>query len=153
MAAPPDRKPVQMAQLVLPSHTNALGTIFGGVVMGWMDIAGAIAAKRWARSNTVTVSVDSLHFIAPIKIGYTARIEARLTYAGRTSMEVEIKVIAENSITGEEKPATKAFFTFVAIDENGRPTKVPTLVPKTEEEKKQGEQAKARREARLKSRH
>src|SRR5271156_5930299 len=87
-------EPVVMTELVLPSHTNALGTIFGGVVMGWIDIAGAIAAQRYARSPVVTVSIDHLHFIVPIRIGYTVKVQARVTYAGKTSMEVEVLVDA-----------------------------------------------------------
>jgi acyl-CoA hydrolase len=99
---------------------NALGTIFG-VVMGWVDIAGAIAAQRYARSPVVTVSIDYMHFIVPIKIGYTVRIRANVTYAGKTSMETEILVDAENTFTGEVRRATSAYLTYVAIDEFGPP--------------------------------
>ena len=98
-----------MTELVLPSHANALGTIFGGVVMGWIDIAAAIAAQRYSRTQVVTVSIDYLHFINPIKVGYTVNIKAQISYVGRTSMEVEVDVEAENGITGECVPATKAF--------------------------------------------
>jgi acyl-CoA hydrolase len=147
--APSDTSPVIMTELVLPSHTNALGTIFGGVVMGWVDIAGAIAAQRFCRSPVVTVSIDYLHFIVPIKTGYTVRITARVSYAGTTSMETEVLVDAENSITGEVRRATNAFLTYVAIDEFGRPKKVPALPVKTAAEKKAFAEAKARRERRL----
>lgn len=146
----PDKRPVKMTEIVLPSHTNALGTIFGGVVMSWIDIAAAIAATRYARSPSVTVSLDSLQFIAPIKLGYTVQIEAQITYAGRSSMEIEVKVDAENSITGKVEPATHAFLTFVAVDSNGKPRSVPKFTPETPEEKKRFSAAEKRKEARLK---
>ena len=145
----PDRNPVIMTEIVLPSHTNALGTIFGGVVMGWIDIAAAIAALRYARSPAVTVSIDQLHFIVPIKLGYTVQIRAVVTYTGKTSMEIEVNVDAENSITGKVQPATHAFLTFVAVDSKGKPKKIIPLVPKTAEEKKRYKEALIRREDRL----
>lgn len=148
-SAPSDRSPVIMTELVLPSHTNALGTIFGGVVMGWVDIAGAIAAQRFCRTPVVTVSIDYLHFIVPIKIGYAVRITARVSYAGKTSMETEVLVDAENAITGEVRRATNAFLTFVSIDDKGKPQPVPELPVNTPEEKKALIEAKARRERRL----
>lgn len=144
-----DLSPVIMTELVLPSHTNALGTIFGGVVVGWIDIAAAIAAQRYARSPVVTVSIDYLHFITPIKLGYTVKIRAHVSYVGRTSMEIEVDVEAENGITGECKPATKAYLTFVAVDKNGKPSPVPSFEPKTKEEKELRKQAELRRKARL----
>jgi len=140
---------VTMTELVLPQHTNALGAIFGGVVMGWIDIAGAIAAMRFARRPVVTVSIDSLHFIVPIKTGNTVLTRARVTYSGKTSIEVEVVVEAENSVTGVTKRATHAFLTYVAVDDNGDPTPVPPFNPKNEEEKKRYAEAGARRKARL----
>ena len=142
-------EPVIMTELVLPSHTNALGTIFGGVVMGWIDIAGAIAAQRYSRSNVVTVSIDYMHFIVPIKIGYTVEIKAWITYVGRTSMEVHITVDAQHTITGEVRRATNAYLTYVAVDEFGRSKAVPPLEAKTQEEKKQLKEAELRRAQRL----
>ncbi len=144
-----DRSTVVMTELVLPSHTNALGTIFGGVVMGWIDIASAIASQRYCRTPVVTVSIDHLHFIAPIKIGYTVTIKARVTYAGTTSMETEVIVDAENAITGDVRRATNAYLTFVSIDEFGRPKKVPQFVATTPEEKEALAQAEMRRQRRL----
>jgi len=148
-----DLSPVLMTELVLPSHTNALGTIFGGVVVGWIDIAAAIAAQRYARSPVVTVSIDYLHFINPIKVGYTVKIKAQVSYVGTTSMEIEVDVEAENAITGDCRPATKAYLTFVAVDKNGKPTPVPAHKPKTAEEKEKRRQAEQRRKARLSSYH
>lgn len=139
-----------MTELVLPSHTNSLGTIFGGVVMGWVDIAGAIAAQRYARAPVVTASIDYLHFIVPIKLGYTVQIRASVTYAGRTSMETEIFVDAENTITGTVERATHSYLSFVALDEAGKPKKVPPFPkPTTPAEKKAYEEALKRRERRL----
>ncbi len=146
----PDRSIVTMTEIVLPSHANALGTIFGGVVMSWIDIAAAIAAVRYARSQAVTISIDHLKFFVPIKVGYTVQIDARVTWAGRTSMEIEVNVKAENSITGVVEPATHAFLTFVAVDANGKPKPVPPFTPSTPQEKKSFEEAAKRREARLK---
>lgn len=148
-SAASDRSAVHMTELVLPSHTNALGTIFGGVVMGWVDIACAIAAQRYARSACVTVSIDYLHFKAPIRLGHTVRIQAEVTWAGRTSMEIEARVQAENSITGESHQATQAYLTFVALDENRKPKAVPAFTPRTPEEKKKFAAAEKRRAFRL----
>ena len=149
---PSDRTPVHMTELVLPSHTNAHGTIFGGVVMGWIDIAGAIACQKYARSGVVTVSIDSLHFIVPIKIGFTVHIYAEVTYAGKTSMETEVTVKAENGMTGESRVATHAFLTYVAVDEFGRPKAVPPYKPRNEREKQNFSAALQRKDARLKAR-
>lgn len=140
---------VLMTELVLPSHANAIGTIFGGVIMSWVDIACAIAAGRYARSAVVTVSIDHLHFIVPIKIGYNVQIHARVTYAGRTSMETEAIVEAENPITGKIDRATHAYLTFVALDAQGVPKAVPPFAPKTPHEKKVYEAALIRRTRRL----
>jgi len=138
-----------MTELVLPQHTNALGTIFGGVVMGWIDIAGAIAAMRFAKRPVVTVSIDSLHFIVPIKTGNTVLTKARVTWAGKTSIEVEVLVEAENSITGVVKRATHAFLTYVAVDDNGDPTPVPSFTPHTPKEIQRFQEAQERRKGRL----
>ncbi|MBI1861614.1 MAG: acyl-CoA thioesterase [Deltaproteobacteria bacterium] len=140
-----------MTEIVLPSHTNAHGTIFGGVVMSWIDIAGAIAAGRHSRSPVVTVSIDSLHFIVPIKTGFIVSVKANVTYVGKTSMEVEVVVEAENFVTGETRKATHAFLTYVAVDEFGRPKKCPGLPAlKTAEEKKRHAEAVERQKLRLK---
>ncbi len=140
---------VLMTEIVLPSHTNALHTIFGGVVMGWIDIAGAIAAQRHCKAPVVTVSIDYLHFIVPIKIGFVVQIRANVTYVGKTSMEVEVIVDAENASTGEVRRATQAYLTYVGVDEFGRPKKAPPYTPKTAEEKKKYKEAEKRRALRL----
>ncbi len=145
----PERS-VTMTELVLPSHTNAHGTIFGGVVMSWIDIAGAIAAGRYARSAVVTVSIDSMHFLVPIKIGHIVELEASVTHVGSTSMEVEAIVRAENPVSGQTRMTTQAYLTYVAVDEYGRPKVVPSWRPKTRQEKEKWAAAEARRAQRLK---
>lgn len=146
-----DEYSVLMTELVLPQHTNALGAIFGGVVMSWIDIAGAIAAMRFAKRPVVTVSIDSLHFIVPIRTGNTVLTRARVTWAGTTSIEVEVLVEAENSITGVVKKATHAYLTYVAVDDNGDPTPVPKFSAKTPDEETRYREAVERRKNRLKS--
>jgi len=140
---------VIMTEIVLPSDANALGTIFGGKVMAWIDIAGAIAAGRHARRVVVTASIDALHFVAPVKLGHVVHIRAMVNYASRTSMEVGVRVESENPITGEFAHTATAYLTFVALDDNGRPTPVPPVVPETPEEKRRHESAQRRREARV----
>lgn len=140
---------VIMTEIVLPSDTNALGTIFGGKVMAWIDIAAAIAAGRHARKVVVTASIDALHFLAPVKVGHVVHIRARVNYASRTSMEVGVRVDSENPLTGELTHTATAYTTFVALDHLGRPSPVPPLVPKTSEEKRRFEEARRRREARM----
>jgi acyl-CoA hydrolase len=116
-----------MIQWVLPGHTNALGTVFGGVVVGWVDIVGLTACQRHARAPVVTLSIDHLQFLAPIKVGYTVLLNAELVYVGKTSMETEILVEAENTVTGSTHLAAKAYVTYVALDATGKPTLVPPL--------------------------
>ena len=139
-----------MTEIVLPSHTNSLGTIFGGRVMAWIDIAAAISAGKHARRVVVTASLDALHFVAPIKLGHVVHIKATVNFAARTSMEVGVRVESENPLTGELTHTAKAYLTFVALDDHGRPTQVAPVIPETPEEKRRLEQAKIRREARIK---
>src|SRR4051812_6204226 len=110
---------VMMTELVLPGQANSLGTIFGGVVMSWVDIAAAIAAQRHTRKAVVTASVDALHFIAPIKVGWIVNIMAAVNYVSRSSMEVGVRVDAENPMTGERFHTLTAYLTFVAVDAKG----------------------------------
>lgn len=140
---------VTMAEMVLPSDANALGTIFGGKIMSWIDIAAAIAAGRHARKVVVTASIDALHFVAPVKVGDVVHIQASVNFAGRTSMEVGVRVDSENLVSGEKHHTATAYTTFVALDGHGRPAPVPPLLPETPEEKRRFEQAKKRRESRI----
>lgn len=143
---------VIMTELVLPSHTNALGSIFGGVIMSWIDIAGAICAQRHSRSNVVTASVDELHFFAPIYKGWVVNLKASVNYVSRTSMEIGVRVDAENPSTGEIINTTRAYLTFVAIDKGGKPVEVPQLLIESDDERRRHEKAEKRRAHRLKSR-
>jgi acyl-CoA hydrolase len=149
MIKTPQASSVIMTQMVLPPDTNAHGTVFGGRVMGWMDIAAAISAERHARKNVVTVSVDALHFIAPAHLGYHITIKAMVNAVYHSSMEVGVRVEAENPISGEVVHTSSAYFTFVALDATGKPTGIPTLQPQTPEEIRRHEAAQKRRHIRL----
>ncbi len=138
-----------MVEVVLPNDANALGNILGGTVMHLIDIAGAIAAHRHARSVVVTASVDNLDFLHPIRVGQLILLRACVTRAFRTSMEVEVKVHLEDFLTGERRQTSSAFVTYVALDQDGRPREVPPLVPRTGEEKRRYREALARRRRRL----
>lgn len=146
---PPNESSVTMTEIVLPSDANALGTIFGGKVMAWIDIAAAIAAQRHARRIVVTASIDALNFLAPVKVGQVVHIRAIVNFAARTSMEVGVRVDSENMITGELVHTSTAYTTFVALDDHGRPTPVPPVLPQTPDEKRRFEAAKRRREVRI----
>ena len=137
-----------MTQLVMPGHLNARGSLFGGIVVQWIDVAAAVAAMRHAGTNAVTASIDSLEFLAPIRLGDVVLLQAQPNYAGRTSMEIGCRVEAEDPLTHERRYCTKAYLTFVALDRHERPTPVPALIPETEEERRRYQQAKARSEAR-----
>lgn len=148
-AKSPQASAVTMTEIVLPSDTNALGTIFGGKIMAWIDIAGAIAAGRHARRIVVTASIDALHFVAPVKLGHYVHIRALVNFAGRTSMEVGVRVDSENPLTGEMVHTSTAYTTFVALDDHSRPAQVPPIAPETPDEKRRFEAAKLRRETRM----
>lgn len=120
--------------LVLPPDANHYGTIFGGKVMAYVDKIAAIAAMRHARHPVVTASSDSLDFLAPIKVGEAIHLEAFVTYAHKTSLEVHVKVQSEDLMTGELCLTATSFLTFVALDKDGNKTEVPPVIPETEEE-------------------
>ncbi|MCL5005835.1 MAG: acyl-CoA thioesterase [Acidobacteria bacterium] len=140
---------VEMVEVVLPNDANPLGNILGGKVMHLIDMAGAIAAHRHTRSVVVTVSVDNLDFVHPIRVGQLIILCAHVTRAFHTSIEVGVKVYREDFLTGERRQTSSAFVTYVALDEQGRPTKVPPVVPRTAEEKQEYREALARRRYRL----
>lgn len=142
-----------MTEVVLPNDANTYGNILGGKVMHLMDVAGAIAAFRHSRKPLVTVSVDSLRFLHPIKVGQLIILEASVTRAFHTSMEVRVEVSSEDPLSGERRRTSIAFFSFVAIDKQGRPTEVPPVIPETEEERRRHEEAQMRRERRLAEAH
>ncbi|KHD85614.1 acyl-CoA hydrolase [Heyndrickxia ginsengihumi] len=133
---------------VFPPDTNHHGTLFGGKLMGYIDDIASIAATKMARCSVVTASTDSVDFIKPIRVGDVVTLEAMVTWTGTSSMEVFVKVYAENLNTAEKSIAAISFLTFVALDENGRPTVVPEVVPQTEEEHWLNETATVRAEHR-----
>lgn len=141
-----------MVQLVLPNDANTLGNVLGGTVMHWIDLAAAVVAHRHCRSEAVTASIDEVSFEAPIRVGQLAIIEARMTYTGRTSMEIRVDVTCEDLGTGKRMHTSTAYLTFVSIDKQGRPKPVPPLIPETDEERREARAAKARRALRLKGR-
>lgn len=142
-----------MTELVLPTHTNSLGTIFGGVVMSWIDIAAAITAQRHSRQPVVTASVDDLHFFAPIKLGWVVNLFASVNYVGKTSMEVGVRVEAENPQTGERFHSCSAYLTFVAVDQaTGQPQPIPSLHIETDLQRERLKRAVTRRKQRLERR-
>lgn len=143
---------VVMTQLVLPSHTNALDTIFGGVIMSWIDICGAIAAQRHSQKTVVTASIDELNFVAPVRKGWVCNLKARVNFVSNTSMEVGVRVDAENPSTGETFHTATAYLTFVAIGSNGKPASVPPLVLKSQDDERRFAEGKKRRELRLANR-
>lgn len=138
-----------MTEIVLPNDTNSYGNLMGGRLMYWMDIAAAISAQKHCNSPVVTVSVDNISFESPIKLGNTVHIEARVTRAFNTSMEIYLKVWGEDHIQQYKYKSNEAYYTFVALDASSRPRPVPQLVPETEEEKKLFEGALRRRQVRL----
>ena len=140
----------EMAEVVLPAQTNALGKLLGGHVMHLVDIAAAMAAHRHSNSYAVTASVDHIDFLNPVNLGEIVILKSQVNRAFHTSMEVGVEVYSENVLTGERKHTTAAYVTFVAIDENTRlPKVVPPLLLKTPEEKRRYRQAGERRKARL----
>lgn len=143
---------VIMTELILPQNTNALDSVFGGVVMSWIDIAGAIAAQRHCSMPVVTASIDALHFIAPVYKGWIINLKASVNYTSRTSMEIGVRVDAENPIQKKVFHTASAYLTFVALDENGTPTPVPPVIPETEVEKRRYKGAERRRARRLEHR-
>jgi acyl-CoA hydrolase len=151
--APPPFTPrasrVETSQIVLPGLTNVLGGIFGGALMQWIDIAAAIAASRHAGAPAVTASMDRLHFLRPARLGEVVIIQAQVNFVAHTSMEVGVRVFAEDLITQQRVQATRAYLTFVALGPDGKPTKVPPLVLETDEDRRRHQDAEQRRAVRL----
>ena len=142
----------EMVQVVLPNDANPLGFILGGTVMHLIDIAGAIACHRHTRTLLVTAAVDDLQFLHPIKVGDLIILKARVTAAWTTSLEVEVEVFSEETLTGLHRMTSRAYLTFVAVDRDGRRCPIPGLILETPEEKQKAAQANLRRAERLKAR-
>lgn len=145
----PSESYTMMTEIVLPNDTNVFGNLMGGRLMYWMDIAAAIAAQRHCNAPVVTASVDNISFENPIKLGNTVHIEAKVSRAFTTSMEVHIKVWGEDFTQQYKYKSNEAYYTFVALDPNRKPRLVPELKPETEEETKLYEGALRRRQVRL----
>ncbi|HEX5036543.1 MAG TPA: acyl-CoA thioesterase [bacterium] len=142
----------EFTHLVLPPDTNALGTIFGGRIMEWVDIAASIVASRHCRKVTVTASMDALSFLAPVKVGDIVILKAAVNYAHKTSMEIGVRVESENPLTGERRHTSSAYLTFVGLDESGKPTEVPPVLPQNDDEKRRYQEGEARYQERRKKR-
>ena len=142
----------QMTQIVLPQHTNAVETGFGGTVMSWIDVCAAVTAQRHCRAVAVTASVDDLHFRAPLRLGDVVVLEARVNAVFKTSLEVRVMVEREEPQSGERVRCVNARLTFVCLDRDGRPKAVPPLRLETDEDRSIEEDAIERRAERLERR-
>ncbi|WP_419785827.1 acyl-CoA thioesterase [Pseudodesulfovibrio sp.] len=141
---------VIMTHLVMPQDTNPAGNLHGGVILRHLDTAGGVVSKRHSRANTVTASIDRMAFKAPVHIGELLIFKASLNHVGRTSMEIGVRVEAENLRTGEVRHTNSAYMTFVALDENGKPTPVPPLLLDDDTAKRRYREAELRRDMRKK---
>ena len=140
---------VIMSQAMIPQDANPAGNVHGGVIMKLIDTAGAVVASRHARANVVTASIDRLDFLHPVFIGDFVTLKASLNFVGKTSMEVGVRVEAENLITGETRHTSTAYLTFVALDSKGSPIQLPALILKTNDEQRRHKEANVRRQNRL----
>lgn len=148
-AKSPEKSKTILSQLMQPAHSNSRGNIHGGEMMKLMDEAGALASMRHAQNRVVTVAVDRMTFKHPVEIGDLVVLEAVVSYVGRTSLEAEINVFAENPVTGERIMTNTAYLVYVALDSEGKPAVVPELLLETDEHRQRYEEGKRRQEARL----
>jgi acyl-CoA hydrolase len=139
----------EMTEYVLPPHANVFGTVFGGQIMAWIDLCAAVCAQRHAGRPCVTAFVDDLLFKRPVRVGQVVLLRAQVQATFRTSMEIEVLVWGEDTLTGERWPTVECLTTFVALDEDRVPTPVPPLVIDTDEERRCQAAAEARRTVRL----
>src|SRR5688572_23053869 len=140
---------VIMTELVLPNDTNTFGNLMGGRLMYWMDIAAALAAMKHCGAPVVTASVDNISFESPIRLGNVVHIEAKVSRAFNSSMEVHMKIWGEDALQQFRYKSNEAYFTFVSLDPNGKPRSVPPLIAETDEEQKLFDGALRRRQLRL----
>ncbi len=140
---------INLSQLMQPEHANVLGNVHGGWIMKLMDEAGALACMRHAHRRVVTVAVDQMTFRQPIRVGDLVTLTAEVSYVGRTSMEAEVVVTAENPITGVCTYTNTGYLVYVALDEKGHPVEVPPLIPETEAQRVRMDEGKARQAYRL----
>jgi acyl-CoA hydrolase len=142
----------ETSELMMPEHANNMGNVFGGVILSLMDKTAAIAAFRHSRAPVVTASIDRVDFREPIHPGDLIVMQASVNYAGRTSMEVGVRVEAEDLLTGRRRHTNSCYLTFVAVDRNGRPIEVPEVKPESEDEIRRFAAAQQRRRRRLEER-
>jgi acyl-CoA hydrolase len=140
----PNESKVETRYLLMPQDLNHHGTAFGGTIMSWIDTTAAMTAQKHAETDVVTASIDSISFYSPAVLGDHIVIKSSITYVGKTSMEIEVIVVKENPYTSEEYITTKAFLTFVAVNEEGKPVEVPDLILRTSSEIEKYTQAKNR---------
>lgn len=140
---------VTLNQLMLPEHANPMGSVHGGNIMKLVDETGGLCAMRHSRRPVVTVAMDSMTFHSPVQVGDMLMLEANMTWIGSSSMEVEVMVLAENLITGDQTHTNTAYLVYVALDDTGRTTNVPPLIVESEEEKRRWQDARARQRRRL----
>ncbi len=148
-AKTPSSSMVEMTELVLPNDTNALGNLLGGRMMHWMDIAGGMAAMRHSNRVVATIAVDCLDFRHPVRMGEIVTLKAKLTWVGRTSMEVMVNAYAENPRSGASQLTNTAYFIFVALDDQGKSTPVPKLTLESDAEREEYAKAECRRDQRV----
>jgi len=144
----PSQSSVETRYLLMPHQANPYGTAFGGVIMAWIDMVAAMAAQRHCGREVVTAGIDSLAFKEPIRIGDHVCLKASVNYVSRSSMEVGVRVVREEPYSGRKAIATTAHLTFVALDENKKPTPAPAILAETEQEKRRYENARLRVQAR-----
>lgn len=150
----PQHSLTTMTEYVLPTHANAMGNVFGGQVLAWMDLCAAICAQRHAGTICITAGIDDLSFEEPIRIGEVVRLTGRVTATFRTSLEIEVSVVGEDAMTGRTWPCVSAYLTFVAVDaETRKPRAVPPIVAGTGEEETLLRAANERRARRLAKRN
>jgi len=138
-----------MQRIMMPMDANVAGNVFGGTILRLIDEVASIVAFKHARNNVVTASLDRMDFFSPVYIGDLLRLIASMNYAHRTSMEIGVRVEAENPLTGQVRHTGTCYLTYVALDKNGKATPVPELTPQTEEEKRRWTEAERRRKQRL----
>ena len=148
----PEETRCVMTQIVMPMHTNGVaGVMFGGVMMQWIDVCAGVSAMRHASGAVLTASIDRLDFLSPVHVGEVVVLQAQVNYTARTSMEVGCRVETEDMRTQTRRYVTKAYLTFVAVDDHGKPSEIPKLVLDSEEARRRYEEAAQRRAARLKA--
>jgi acyl-CoA hydrolase len=139
---------VTTVRLMMPTDGNIMGNVFGGSIMKYVDEVAAIVAFRHTKRNCVTASIDRMNFLAPVYVGNILILKAAINYVGRTSMEIGVRIEAQNPLTGEVVHTGSCYLTYVALDEKGKPTPVPKIIPETEEEKRRYREGLTRRKMR-----